>query len=130
MFLLGADNWRNTPNIRPEIKRFLKWVLEFDEKDRLLGWSQKDYEKISPKDTMLFYGCLFSHHPVFSLACLYLWKQLPETELITRLTTGGLARLEPVAFLNVLRIYMINQEEKGWRNWTFRDLIPLMTDQE
>ena len=130
MFLLGADNWRNAPTVRPEIKRFFKWVLEFNNEDRLLGWSSLDWDKISPKDAMLLYGCLFSHHQVFTLACLFLWKQLPEFAIRARLTEGGLFRVDPGAFLNILRIYMINQGEKGWRNWRVKDLFPSITNEE
>ena len=44
--------------------------------------------------------------------------------MTARLTIGGLSRIEPVAFLNILRVYIINQGTVGWRNWRVKDLIP------
>ena len=130
MYLLGADNWRNATNIQPEIRRFLKWVLEFNDEERLLGWSSYDWQKVSPKDSMLLYGCLFSHYQAFAIACLFLWIQLPEYAIGARMTGGGLSMVDPGSFLNILRIFMINQGEKGWRKWKINDLFPSITNEE
>ena len=70
---------------------------------------------------------MFKESNIFSLACLYLWKQLSEADIEARLTYGGLSKIDPLAFLNVLRINVIGLGIEGWRNWTLMDVIPQIT---
>ena len=47
-----------------------------------------------------------------------------------RLTRGGLYKIEPIGFLNILRINLMAMDIKGWRNWELLDVIPKFTPGE
>ena len=72
-FLLGSDNWKGVPTtqIRPELASYFKWIMETNANDRQLGWGRSDWEKISPRDMILFYVCMFKESNILSLACLF-----------------------------------------------------------
>ena len=77
-FLLGANNWRNASvnSIRPDVRRFLIWGMNFKPHQKFLGWSEADWNLLSTKDMCLFYSCLFFYSEAFALAYLILLKQL------------------------------------------------------
>ena len=51
-------------------------------------------------------------------------------ELEFRMMNGGLSGIPPLAFANFLRIYMISFNEYRWRNWTFIESLPILTQNE
>merc|ERR1712112_796941 len=60
-FLLGNHNWKEVPNhvIGIAKKRYLIWITQLTPRDRTLGWSQEQWQHISPRDLKLFFAVLF-----------------------------------------------------------------------
>ena len=108
-FLLGNSNFRNTPTnmICEKIQRFLMWMLDFTDIQRQFGWTTREWRQLSSKDISLFYLVMFNYPNVIALSCLILWKQMSNEQIESRMMTGGLNGIPPLAFMNFLRIYMI-----------------------
>ena len=51
-------------------------------------------------------------------------------QIESRMMTGGLNGIPPLAFVNFLRIYMISFNEFRWRDWTFIESLPVLNQRE
>ena len=125
-FLVGGYSWKGVPPqvLRIPIQRYLRWILTTTPIDRQLAWENTDWSTISHKDLALFYHFLFNYSQIFPLACVYMWKQLSAKEMEERLTRGELYKIEPLGFLNILRINVMALGFRGWRQWEISDVIP------
>merc|ERR1712002_255025 len=128
-FLLGDYNWKGVPNqvIRIAEKRYLLWITQLTPRDRTLGWGQEEWKRISPRDLKVFFGVLFNYPMSFAMAFYMALKQLTPHQMEHRMGMGGLYAIEPVAFINMLRIIVIAKNLKfgkiGPLNWSSQSYL-------
>ena len=130
--LLGANNWRNASinSIRPEVRRYLIWGINFRSNQKYLEWSEADWNLLSTKDMCLFYRCLFYYPEAFAMVFLILLKQLSPEKLEAKLMGGGLSNIPPIALMKCFRILLIRIEDFGWRKGDLKECIPVVEPSE
>ena len=76
----------------------------------------------------MFFAVLFNYPMSFAMAFYIALKQLTSDQLEHRMGMGGLYSIEPTAFINMLRIIVIDKNLEYWRDWPIELVIPKLTN--